>query len=568
MTQHWVFQANPRLYDINAALQQIDRIWWRTPQHTADIQVGDVVAIWRSGPESGFVGVGRVLAPPQQHAPGEDDARFALADDEGEAVTTRVLLAVRPADLVTKEQVRAVPELHEHQIVRAPMGTVFRVSAEEWQVISSLLPTPPDAEPEPSVAAELPPVFAWEQRAKGVLPMPGGYDGYLASARRVCSIVDDLRPTPHELVGHLRQEFDVSENAAKLRESFLRKMGLIRVDGGSCHVSDSAKRWLESEDNQVVIGLLHSRCRFIGELLAECTVPKSAEELLTIVNDRYGLEWDTLTQINNRRGWLQSGGMVRPNDSGQLVLTEAGRVFLGRLDLFRPGDSEIEGPASETPAPAAIVVAPRPEPLPSEVDQLARELETASTNSSDPNRFERAVRDAFQLLGFQADWMGGSGRTDVLLDALLGRDESYRVTVDAKTTGSGSLSDQQIDWTTLVEHREQHDADFSALVGPNPASGRLAERATSHGVAVLSAVQLAGLCRQHARTPLGLDDYRALFESGGPVDTTLLDEQSEVAQRFVDLAVTLCRTLEERTPVFGRLKARDLWLIVGGDHVE
>jgi hypothetical protein len=27
--------------------------------------------------------------------------------------------------------------------------------------------------------------------------------------------------------------------------------------------------------------------------------------------------------------------------------------------------------------------------------------------------------------------------------------------------------------------------------------------------------------------------------------------------------VTLCRALDERTPVFGRLRARDLWLIVG-----
>ena len=53
-------------------------------------------------------------------------------------------------------------------------------------------------------------------------------------------------------------------------------------------------------------------------------------------------------------------------------------------------------------------------------------------------------------------------------DLPLGRDEAYRSTVDAKTTASGALGEHQVDWTTLVEHRTKHDADYALLVAPNP----------------------------------------------------------------------------------------------------
>ena len=44
----------------------------------------------------------------------------------------------------------------------------------------------------------LPPGFAWSQRAKGVLQMPGGYGGYLTSLRKVCAVVAEERPAPLE----------------------------------------------------------------------------------------------------------------------------------------------------------------------------------------------------------------------------------------------------------------------------------------------------------------------------------------------------------------------------------
>ncbi len=58
----WIFQANPLHFDIDDALKSLDRIWWRVPQHTFHIHVGDIVVIWRSGKAAGIVGMDRVVS--------------------------------------------------------------------------------------------------------------------------------------------------------------------------------------------------------------------------------------------------------------------------------------------------------------------------------------------------------------------------------------------------------------------------------------------------------------------------------------------------------------------------
>src|SRR5262249_41422521 len=150
-----------------------------------------------------------------------------------------------------------------------------------------------------------------------------------------------------------------------------------------------------------------------------------------------------------------------------------------------------------------------------EIDAMVDAISDSATDSSHPDRFEVAVRDAFAFLGFEAEWLGGSGRTDVLLDAPLGAADAYRVVVDCKTSSCGSVSEPQVAWVTRTEHKEKHDANHILLVAPSPAGSRMFARARQYGVVVMSAAQLSGLCRQHAWTPLGLADYRSLFAAGG-----------------------------------------------------
>ena len=198
--------------------------------------------------------------------------------------------------------------------------------------------------------------------------------------------------------------------------------------------------------------------------------------------------------------------------------------------------------------------------LPDRATKISGEIISASTDTKNPTRFERAVRDAFKHLGFDAEHLGGSGQTDVLVDARFGGDASYRVAIDAKTTSASSLQDHQVDWDTLTEHQQKHAADYSMLVGPNPAGGRLMERAKQHNVAVLSAEALAGLCELHSVRPLGLADYRIMFVQSGEVDLSEIEERAEEANRLVTLAKRLIDAIADLARDLGPLTASELRL--------
>ena len=398
-------------------------------------------------------------------------------------------------------------------------------------------------------SSSLPEAVPWERRHKSVEALPGGYRDGLDSLRQICTFVDRHQPKRDQLESFLQPEFNISHRNAELVASFLRRVKLLREEAGRCRLGSWTRRWLGNDDDGIVIALIHSRVRFIGEILEELqTTPRSAHELLSMANEKYGFAWKTTGSISGRRGWLQAAGFIEVNAAKKLTITDAGRTFLTRLGAT---------PASPKPVPT-------PEPIPesSPVDELVTEIEESSTDTQNPGRFERAVRDAFAYLGFRAELLGGSGKTDVLLIARLGRSDSYRVTVDAKTTGSGRLKDMQVDWATLVEHRTNEGANHSLVVGPDPRGVRLFNRAVDHEVTVLSAQRLAEQCRRHAHAALGLDDYRLLFTTHGKADLTELDKRADRSQRLRVLASDICRILAERWDTVGYHTARDLWILL------
>jgi predicted RNA-binding protein with PUA-like domain len=147
--KYWFLQANPKLYDVEGALAHLDQIWWRIPQHTSDVHIGDVVMIWRSGKNAGIVGVGRVAEEPQDHQSNPAEAAFIRSSSMDSTPVPRALVLVRPSDFVPKSRLLDLDLLRSHLIIRAPMGTVFPVSDAEWEALSPLLPSPPGEDSSP-----------------------------------------------------------------------------------------------------------------------------------------------------------------------------------------------------------------------------------------------------------------------------------------------------------------------------------------------------------------------------------------------------------------------------------
>ena len=138
---------------------------------------------------------------------------------------------------------------------------------------------------------------------------------------------------------------------------------------------------------------------------------------------------------------------------------------------------------------------------------MITELRLSSRDSANPDRFEKAIKSAFVYLGFQAAWLGGSGKTDVLIQARTAPKLSYVVAVDAKSTQSGNVTEEMIDFDTLKEHRKLHHADYSAIVGCSFRGERLFNRCREHKVALLDVDIMEQMIRNQAEIPLTGENY-------------------------------------------------------------
>ena len=365
----------------------------------------------------------------------------------------------------------------------------------------------------------------------------------------------------------MMHQYAINGENARLVIGFLKRVGFLRVGSDGCSLPNMVQSWLHDGDSTPLMVILHNKVRLIGEMLAAVDDPMKTAELHRWANDRYRTGWKNRMQIGIRVAWLRSAGLMH-RDNLHLYRTDAGSAFLDHIVVEPPLDRADD---LHQVAVSARLTPGREEPhrlnppqdreqtrQSGQVDDLVDRIVSASTDSRNPTEFERAVCDAFGFLGFDAEHLGGSGLTDVLLTARLGRDASYRVAVDAKTSGSGPLTDGQVDWITLGEHRKNHAADFSMVIGPSPSGRRLITRAEEQGVAVLSAEELADLCSSHAAQPLALEDYRSLFESGGKADLSGVKHRSSQANRLMALAKRLLDAIGDEAEHLGPRTARDL----------
>jgi len=111
----WILQANPKLYDVEAALREKPTIYWRIPQYADHVKTGDLALVWQAGKQAGLVGWGGFRSDPQRYDLSRDHDPFAkegLRDDQN---NVHAPLSVWPGGAITKEEVAAV--LPAHRIV-------------------------------------------------------------------------------------------------------------------------------------------------------------------------------------------------------------------------------------------------------------------------------------------------------------------------------------------------------------------------------------------------------------------------------------------------------------------
>lgn len=141
-TRAWIFQANPGLYDVRAAVRKLHEIAWTVSKHKEEITQGDRVYLWESGPHGGIIAVAAVVAPVSPGPMPNDDISFRRnkpdkIDVDTPWVQLRIVGVIEP--VLERAQIASDPQLSNLRILRQPQGTNFMVEKHEREVLEKLL---------------------------------------------------------------------------------------------------------------------------------------------------------------------------------------------------------------------------------------------------------------------------------------------------------------------------------------------------------------------------------------------------------------------------------------------
>jgi MoxR-like ATPase len=127
----WLFQSNPKYYDLDRALRELPAIEWTVRGHVPSVHAGDRAYIWRAGPQAGVVAVGTVLTEPEESSPDPAEVEFWLQPDRYgfDSVEPRVRVSIdRVVDPpLLRATLRDDAVLSDLMVIRAPRGTVYEV---------------------------------------------------------------------------------------------------------------------------------------------------------------------------------------------------------------------------------------------------------------------------------------------------------------------------------------------------------------------------------------------------------------------------------------------------------
>lgn len=137
----WIFQGNPKYYDVIGAINNLEKITWAVNQYTKQIKEGDRAYIWLSGPGGGIVASGKILCNPEMRQPNSEDTYSrseSLNKQEYLAVDIEIERKLTDS-IVERTLLLADERTKKMEILTYPGATNFRVTQEEDNVIKTII---------------------------------------------------------------------------------------------------------------------------------------------------------------------------------------------------------------------------------------------------------------------------------------------------------------------------------------------------------------------------------------------------------------------------------------------
>lgn len=133
--KYWVFQANPKIYDVLTALKDNAVNTWSVKAHLKEIKEGDKIILWVTGDKKGCYALGEVKSEIYEGPDDEDQLKYYSSNSKNE-ISTRVRINIyhnmlrRP---ITQEQIEGNKKLANLKV--GSQGTNFSASEEQYKTL-------------------------------------------------------------------------------------------------------------------------------------------------------------------------------------------------------------------------------------------------------------------------------------------------------------------------------------------------------------------------------------------------------------------------------------------------
>lgn len=360
--------------------------------------------------------------------------------------------------------------------------------------------------------------------------------------------------TYEQILQYVTSTYDIAASSLRSFLTTLTGMNLVQRKTNIIYdITNDAKLLNEKGYTLDILCLIHQRFYFVFEILDVLkNTSMSYKELAATAKVSYGFERENVEEIRKRISMFKAAKLVKNSSIDKFTITNRAKKLLQIINVQSPIVTNT--PTNEIIKETSITE--------STDAKFFTDLRLATKDSSNYDRLEQLVKIAFEKLGFEAQWLGGSGKTDVLIRAAGTASTSFSVTIDAKTTITGNVTDGLVDFDTLLEHKRKHNSDFSAIVGGTFQTERLISRAIEHGVVLIDVDTLERLIKMHTEVPIKVTSYKKVFETPGLADISCLDKEREEIRRYGNLihAVMDCLINEQDDPVTqGILQDRDIY---------
>lgn len=138
----WIFQADPKRFDILNALEELNEDVWGVKRFKYEIKAGDIGIVWMSGKDAGIYAVSEIVSNHDFLTEAKEVAKFWRSHTDKDQIRLCVRLEYKVKlqnNPIFREELKSIPELKNMSILKQARGTNFRVTENEWRAVSVLI---------------------------------------------------------------------------------------------------------------------------------------------------------------------------------------------------------------------------------------------------------------------------------------------------------------------------------------------------------------------------------------------------------------------------------------------